>query len=127
MLFYETSELATDSRLVHLEVTVMGTVIPFAVPYEALADYEASVTLDEDPTHDVVVRDLDSQRIRRMVYELPAGERTAVWLKFGFDGQERTSLQVAEAMGVGDSTARRLVRRGLDRIADRRHELTPAA
>lgn len=105
----------------------MGNILPFAVPYEALVEYEEHTTPDEDPIHDLVARDLDRERVRQLVRKLPDGESTAVWLRFGFDGNERTAAQVAETMRIGNSTARRLVRRGLDRIAGDAHDLDPAA
>ena len=105
----------------------MGELIPFAVPFEDLVDYEANTVTDEDPVYEEVVRSLERERLHQLMGQLPRDESTAIRLRFGFDGEARNAAQVARAMDIRKGTALSLLRQGLGHIADGAHDLNPAA
>jgi len=108
----------------------LGHLIPFAVPFDVLAEQEdvEVARLGDDPVHEAVVHNLELERIRRTLRELVPGERQAVCLAYGLDdGHERSVQQVADEMGVSALTAARLQFAAMYHLAESCGDLATAA
>ena len=108
----------------------MGEVIPFAVPYDVLAEEEdiELARLDDDPAHEAAVYNLERERLYRLLRRLEPKERFAVCLAYGLaDGHECTVQEVADRLGVRPLEAARLQWAGMYHLAAGFNELAPAA